>query len=162
MINGSVIVEILYRYRNDNIWREAGINSEDYFDKNYLDKGEVVEVDSIPLFAHAIEYIEKTHMGEISNTRVSITNSDSHEKIEINETYWNDQRNSIVERIDTNSEGRIDNNEIILTSLVNDSGTEEIWEVIRFRKENSVFSPVLHTFTTEDENGLISDRKIIP
>ena len=157
MTNNNIAINILYKLQNTNEWCELKIDPENYFDKKYLDEGEIIEINSIPLFNHAIEYLEETYREKVSNTRLSITNNNFYEKIDINETYWNNHQNSIVERIDTNPKGVIIYNVIILTSLVNDSSTENTWEIIRFIKENAVFTPILHTFITENKNGVVSD-----
>lgn len=158
----DIIVNIFYKFKNGEIWNKITLDVQDYFDMKYLEEDEDIEIDTIPIYDKVIDYIQIENKKEISIIKLMITNIKSKASKLINVSYWNNQSNNITERMDKDSANNIVFHEIILTSLVNDELDKEIWEIIRFSRENEVITPKLHTFITENKDGLISERIIVP
>lgn len=162
MINKhNIAISILYKRQSSDVWYKKVIDAEDYFDIEYVDENEFLEIDTIPIFDKAIDYICEENKQDITNTKLTILNIDTNESRAINTSYWNNQNNIISERIDKNSEDEVIFREVILTSLTSQNLDEDIWEVIRFAYREDVLVPQFHSFITENKDGLVSERVII-
>jgi len=166
IINKNIEIVISYKIQNDD-WQSIKIEPRDYFDgNNYgVDEEEFeIDIDSLPLFDNAIDYIILDDKGKknISYTKLSVTDIDSKEKKTIKESYWNNQKNICAERVDFNSDGSVDYHEIIITSLVQDDPDEAVLEIMRFPKKDDLFTPAFHSFITEDQKWMIFESVILP
>ena len=154
--NNNIKINISYKLLTADTWYNLSIAPEDYFDEKYLDKNEVIEIDSVPVFTFSIDYlvnVKNIDRDKILTIKEVILDTALNKKIEANETFWFSQRNSIREIRETNSSGEICNNEFILTSLVHEDSESKTWEVFRFFKKNDMLVPVVHTLITEDDKG---------
>lgn len=160
IINKTIKISIFYQIQNENTWYEVSIKPQDYYDTNYYDEDEEIDIDSLPLYDHAISYISLENKSIIKNTKLYIIDETTNEQIIIKEAYWNFQKNSMVERIDLDTNENISNHEIIITTLVQEDIEKKVWEIMRFSKVKEMFNPVFHSFITEDEEKLISEEII--
>lgn len=160
IINKTIKISIFYQIQNENTWYEVSIKPQDYYDTNYCDEDEEIDIDSLPLYDHAISYISLENKSIIKNTKLYIIDETTNEQIIIKEAYWNFQKNSMVERIDLDTNENISNHEIIITTLVQEDIEKKVWEIMRFSKVKEMFNPVFHSFITEDEEKLISEEII--
>lgn len=151
-----LLIDFKYRYIHDKNWIKLDITSEDYFD---LDPDEGLDIWSIPKSDNLIDYIEKDRL-DVESIIIIITDTSKNESLTFKQQLWNKQRNSMLESIE-NKQGIIDV-ELILQTLVQDDPDEEIWETIRFSRKDGMLTPTMHSFTTENRTGLISDKIIIP
>ena len=164
IINKNIEIVISYKIRNED-WQFIKVDPWDYFDENNYGVGEEefeVDIDSVSIFDHAIDYIDLDNKEDISCTKLSITDIDTKERRVIKETYWNNQKNSFVEVVVFNSNDSVDYHEIIITSLVQDDPDETVWEIMRFPKNDDLFTPSFHSFITEDQEWMIYERIIHP
>lgn len=162
IINKNIEILISYKIQNGD-WQSIQINPQDYFDgdNHGVDEEEFeIDIDSLPLFDDAIDYINIDNKKDISCTKLSITDIDTKERLVIKVTYWNNQNNHFSERIDFNSNGSVDYREIIVTSLIQEDLDEMVWEIMRFPEIDDLFTPSFHSFITEDQERLISERVI--
>ena len=153
-------ITLSYKIQASGTWIDLILGAEEYFDSQYIEPDEKLNIDSLPLYDHGIDYIEIPDKQRITNTRLTITNAETHRSKTITETYWNSQKNSMVEVRDIGCSGNTDYYEIILTSLVSDSPAEDIWEIIRFSRNDGILTPTLHTFITENDQGFVSERML--
>jgi hypothetical protein len=82
MIN-NLTVQLSYRLREENRWREKELFLSEYFD---LEKDEIPELTSVPKYMHAAEYLDELSEN-IKFTLLKITNRASSKQIKIGETF---------------------------------------------------------------------------
>jgi len=154
MILGDIVlINISYKLDGQNIWKSFNLSPYQYFE---LDDGEEIEFDSIPKYNHAIDYIED-NVEKVVATKIIISNESKKSNRTITTTYWNEQKNSITERIDIN-EG-IQENEIIIEIRIND--TPSIYEIIRVIRRDDALLPIYHGFITDCNDGSQKEERII-
>ncbi|EGO63792.1 hypothetical protein [Acetonema longum] len=149
---------IQFQEEGDLDWKAIELTPEDYFDLNYLDQNEILEIDSIPVYNHAIDYLKNLQkcVNKVISTKITIQEADK--QISITEYYWNNQQNSIVERIDYIRSEKV--LELIITS-VKVKNDPVVWEIIRFVRIDGILVPQLHSFITDNPDGSQSEEKII-
>lgn len=141
----SVSVNIKYKLVNEQSWVNLAISPQEYFD---LEEHEKIEVDSIPIYNHALDYINKNKK-EIEITQIAIYDHIKHARIIITETFWDNQNNRIIERIDT---GKADEGELIIVeSKIRDNPL--VYEIIRFNRKDEILIPEYHGFITQNSDG---------
>lgn len=152
MKNDSVSVNIKYKLIHEQFWVNIDLEPQEYFE---LEEHEEIEVDSIPLFNHALDYI-KTDKDRVEITQILIHDSVKQAQIIITETFWGNQNNRIIERIDTgtNEEGEL----IIVESKIKDIPL--VYEIIRFNRKEGILVPEYHGFITQNADGSESEEKI--
>lgn len=150
--NFNIIIQ--YKLDGENLWKTFNITPEEYFD---LEEDELIEVDSVPIHNHAINYIEDC-LNKITNTKIVISDENTRRKRIITTTYWNNQENSIIERLDFDNDF-CDYNELIIEGKIKDS--PPVFEVMRVVRENDVLIPIYHGFITEMDDGSQVENKII-
>lgn len=158
IINKKITILISYKLQSENIWYQINIKPQDYYDNNYCDEKEEIDIDSIALYDHAIDYISLENKNMIQNTKLCIQNEETKEKIIIQESYWNSQRNLLIERTDFDLEGNISYHEIIIQTLIQENKKKQVWETIRFLKKEQIFNPYFHSFIMENEEKFISEE----
>ncbi len=153
MLDNIVLINIQYKLEGQDIWMGFNLPPHQYFD---LDDGEDIEFDSIPMYEHAIDYI-KDNVEKVVATKITISNEGKRSKRIITTTYWNEQKNSITERVDL-SEGNMEN-EIIIETRISD--TPSIYEIMRVIRRDDTLVPIYHGFITDCEDGSQQEEKII-
>lgn len=153
MSKKGVSIKIKYTLIGEEEWHTIDIPPQDYFD---LDEGEVIEVDSIPMYNHAIDYIKKDS-NKVINTTIIIEGEGNKEKIVINESFWNKQQNRIIEK----TYHGIDFREELV--IVETKVKEEpvIYEITRAIRKDGILIPVYHGFITENDDGSQTEIKVI-
>jgi hypothetical protein len=150
-----ITLDFKYKYADSDKWETLKIEPDEYFD---LDEGEEMEVWSVPEYSDLIDYITSDREN-VSSIILKISDDSKNESVTFNQVFWNNQRNSFVETTDM-KDGVIDY-EFIIVSLVQDDLQEKICEIIRIDKnKNGFLKPTHHSFITEDEDGLVDDRKV--
>jgi hypothetical protein len=153
MVQGDKIMKIIIRYKIDSAdWSVIKIPSEQYFD---LDDDEEAEIDSVPLHSHAIDYIEH-EKEKVVSTITEIIDPRRHKKRKIITTYWNNQQNSVTERVDSGL-GYCDREQIVVTKI---QDVPSMYEIIRFVRKDEAMVPIYHGFITDNEDGSQTENRI--
>ena len=149
MINLSKIrINLGYRLVDSQEWKSIDLEPESYFD---LDSGELVTLDSIPFYDHAIEYLVEDleiQKESVMATKICLYDKSTKKERLITESFWNYGRNRLIERQDVGDQPY---SEIILEMLV--SQVPEVWEVLRCDRLSGVLSPSYHAKIQDREDG---------
>ncbi|MFM7602746.1 MAG: hypothetical protein ACKO7R_16375 [Pseudanabaena sp.] len=149
MSNSSTIqIELGYKLLDSKEWKSIDLEPENYFD---LESDELVSLESIPFYDHAIEYLVQDleiQKESVMVTRVHLNDKATKQERLITESFWNYGRNRLIERQDIGSQPY---SEIILEMLV--SEVPEVWEVLRCDRLSGVLSPSYHAKIQNREDG---------
>lgn len=58
-----------------------------------LDEGETLDVDCVPVYTHLMDYFNDDDR-KISQVFISLTDKTENKRLQINQTFWNNQNNS--------------------------------------------------------------------
>jgi hypothetical protein len=149
MINLSKIrINLGYRLVDSKEWKSIDLEPESYFD---LESGELVNLDSIPFYDHAVEYLVEDlaiQKESVIATKIHLYDKSTKQERLITESFWNYGRNRLIERQDIGDQPY---SEIILEMLV--SEVPEVWEVLRCDRLSGVLSPCYHAKIQDREDG---------
>jgi hypothetical protein len=148
----SIQVFIDYHQKNTSEWITIELKPEEYFD---VESDAEITWNSIPRFDNAIDYLD-LEKSAINNTRIRISDSQFNLGRTISTTFWNGGENQIIERVD---EGKNDM-QIIITNKIQEN--PDIWEIMRFKKQNHTLQIEFHSFIQEDENEFQVEKVIFP
>lgn len=137
-----------------DIWLSVPLTVNDYFD---LDTDEELEIWSVPKSNRLLDYI-KNNQENVESIVLTISDPVKNDRLTFNQKFWNKQLNFLIESIKEKQGSRCI--ELILQVLVQDHSDEEIWEIIRFSRINGLLSPTFHSFITESQTRLISEKII--
>jgi hypothetical protein len=150
----NIHVFIDYRQKNTSDWITIELKPEEYFDSEFDSD---ITWDSIPQFDDASDYLD-IEKSVLQNIRIRITDLQFNIGRTISTTFWNDGENQIVERID---EGINDAPQmIIITNKIQEN--PDIWEIMRFKKQNHTLQIEFHSFIQEDEDEFQVEKVIFP
>lgn len=156
MINSSTIrITLSYKLLDAREWKSVVFLPESYFD---LESDELVSLDSIPFYNHAIDYLVEDFQIQkesILATKLHLYDESTKQERLINESFWNDGHNRLIERQDI---GNMSYSEIILEMLV--SEVPEVWEVLRCDRLSGVLSPSYHAKIQNHEDGSQTEHHI--
>ena len=160
---GHIIIEFKYKILDSKEWRVNDITVDEYFDFSVLEEGEMLDIDSVPMCSHLIEYFDDEHR-QISEIFVSVTDKRKGEKRQFAQTFWNDQNSSILERIDTVGEVRSYHEFIIETLLPTEitRNPEKDYEIIRFSPEEGGVKCWYHGIIHDNADGSQCELSIEP
>jgi hypothetical protein len=145
-----VTIKIEYKLNNSTDWLEVNLDPEEYFD---LDPDEEVEWDCVPIFNHALEYLN-IDKKLVKNTRITVIDHKANVNKCIVETFWHQGENTIVE---VTISGSVSHWEMIIcTKLLESSFT---WKILRFHKENNIPTLSYHGLFKDNEDG--SEEELI-
>ena len=119
-------IKIQYKLIGEQEWTTINLTPQDYFD---LDDGEAIEVNSIPMYNHALDYI-KNISKEVVNTKITIEDTKTKEKIIITESFWNKQQNRIIEKIFNGSDC---NEELIIVETKDLANEQILYETLYYK-----------------------------
>lgn len=156
-ISNNFDIKIFYKLINSDAWFTWIIDPYDYFDHHYYEDDEEIEIDSIPLHDHAINYIHIETPQAITHTNLLIRDLNSKEQIQIKESYWNNHNNNIIERID--SGGAEDYHLLIITTMLTQNPT--VFQIMRFEKLNDHFEVKGHYLITKNEDGTETEHRVL-
>lgn len=140
-----VQVTLKYKTLSSNAdWQFVELAPQEYFD---LEPDEAVEIDSIPEYNHAIDYLG-LDSSEIDTTVLILTDEEREARRAITETFWNNGQNRLIERVDS---GRDPYWEMILE--VQTSNIPPTWEVLRVCREDGAMKPIYHAFIRDNHDG---------
>jgi hypothetical protein len=117
------------------------LSPEAYFD---LDPGEDVEINSVPLYLQPFQYVD-VDVSELVFVKLHIEIG-SEKKI-FNQTFWNQGKNFLTERIDF---GKEPYRELILTVKIDEK--TDTYEVLRlFFSKEDIIIPTYHSLILSDQ-----------
>ena len=93
----------------------------------------------VPIYTHLMDYFNDDNR-KISQVFISLTDKTENKRLQINQTFWNNQNNSIVERLDS-VDGVISYHELIIETLLPTKITgnaENNYEILRFSQKKSI------------------------
>lgn len=152
-MGSNILVKIKYKLFEKETWQTLILSTKEYFD---LEEGEQIEVNSVPFFNHAIDYI-KQDKEKIEITKIIIEEKDSNKQLIISEVFWNDQNNRIIERTYSNTN-------IIEQLLITETQIQQnplVYEIIRATRKDGVLFPEYHGFITEQKDGSQTENRLI-
>lgn len=149
----TVRIELRWRLAGSEEWLSRTLLPEEYFEPDE----EPFDLDSVPLFDHAVEYLG-ANREDVTSTRIALMWTHGNESRVISEAFWNAGKNRVIERVD---EGDIAYWEMILESRTAERPTRI--EILRLgRDETGVCIPLSHVFLEERADGSHSETKTYP
>jgi len=137
-------ISIEYKLVDNSCWESLELTADEYFD---LEPDERPELDSIPKYNHALDYLNLESQ-RVSATKISLIDENMAAKRLIVEKFWNGGKNRLIERTDA---GKNPYWETILEVLV--SETPPLWEIIRIGREKGIMTPWYHGFIEDKNDG---------
>jgi hypothetical protein len=140
----DIQVTIDYKLINSDRWESVEISPDVYFE---LDPGEEIELNSIPRYNHAIQYLNLAPK-TILITKLTLVDKLRNNERLIVETFWNNGENRVIERIDRDSHPYW---EMILESKI--SNSPPLWEILRLGRQDGCLTRLYHGFIQESNDG---------
>ncbi|MDY6784836.1 MAG: hypothetical protein SW833_20220 [Cyanobacteriota bacterium] len=147
----SLQITIEYKTKDSETWKNTKLSPREYFD---LEADEKIDVDSIPKYNHAIEYLNKD-VSQVSITRTILIDKMAQRKILIVEKFWNKGNNRLIERTESGSNSYW---ETILEIRIGEE--PPLWEILRIGREDGIISPLYHGFLRDNEDGSQTETQI--
>ena len=140
---------IISYYRNDYSREEViQISPEEYFD---IDESPY-DIDSIPKYNHAIDYISDSI--NVIKTFLRIENTTSHREKSIETYYWANQSSSVIIIREYNQKELIYNEIIYSIKLPKEASEKgEIYNISRFLVSGNIIKCLYQGVFIEDEHG---------
>lgn len=129
------------------------LTPEAYFD---LEPGEEATLKSVPRHDHAVEYLPVA-LSQVRMTRLQLLNEAVGTRRSITESFWNDGKNRVIERLDS---GPVPYWEMIFDSLVSEE--PKVREILRLVRQDDALTPVYHGFFQSNTDGSRTETKIFP
>lgn len=146
-------VVIKYKRKHDADWQTVTLPYDAYFES---DQDDPLNVDSVPIHDHAIDYLSDLPASEIQATKLDISDTDNNLSISITETFWNNFNNRVIERVDFGFQETY--NEIIIQSRTQEEPV--VTEVIRLVRQQGVLTAVYHGFISDNPDGSQSEHMV--
>lgn len=140
----SIHITIQYQLKDNNNWLTVELTPDEYFD---LELDEEVELNSIPRYNHAIEYLD-VEQHRILATKITLIDEKTKSKRLIIERFWNQGKNRLIECTDTGSNPYW---EMILEIQANQK--PPLWEIVRLGRENGIVTPSYHGLIQDNDDG---------
>lgn len=144
-------ITIEYQLIDSTNWDCLELTPEDYFE---LELDEKIDLDSIPKYNHAIDYLD-LERNQIQATKLILTYEATKAKHCIIERFWNQGENRLIERIDS---GVNPYWEMILEIQI--SQEPLLWEIVRIGREDGIMKPLYHAFIQDNKDGSQTETKI--
>jgi Fe-S cluster assembly iron-binding protein IscA len=158
-------VRIFIEYvTTNNVKNSVELKPDEYFDEEYLDEDEEISWDSVPMYNHAVDYLDNLEidLNAIVSTKLVVIDSKLKVSSTINESFWNEAKNVLIERIDR----LIDDSQTLLyRSLIISIQIQKnplISEILRLEEERGIFNIRSHVFLEENKDKSEDERKIYP
>lgn len=152
-----ISISISYKFVSDAMWQSFDLSEAAYFDIDSADS-EPLDVESIPKYDDVLDYLFiriGDDANKVTSAKIVITDSITDAKVELLTTYWNDQRNRIVESVVFGSRNYY---ELIISSEISEFPCET--EITRLIRKEGVLVPVYHGFIKDNPDGSQSERKV--
>ena len=159
----NIIIDFKYKLFNSEEWIKKIISIDEYFDLSLLDNEEKLDIYSLPMHDNLIEYIDCERQ-KIYQISVDIIDIAANCKLYFFQTFWNNHKNWLVERIDTN-DGSENYHELIISTVLpheTSNNTELDYEIIRFLKKDNDVKCLYHGIVRDNSDGSQSEVLIEP
>jgi hypothetical protein len=159
-MSDNVNVEIQYLLKEHQEWNCFKLSPQEYFD---LEENETIELDCVPQYAHALDYLReyytKIDLTQILVTRIILIDFLNKKQRQINERFWFNSQNRLIERIDLDlTQFQIQDHEIIIETKINNNPPQ--WEILRLNQQNQMINPIFHSFIQENPDGSETENQI--
>lgn len=149
--SSSLQIAIEYKAIDSKNWEYLELTPDEYFD---LEVDEKAELDSIPIYNHAIDYLD-IESNRVLVTKIILIDEANKAKRSIVERFWNQGKNRLIERTDSG------NNSYWETILeIQISQEPPLWEILRIGRENEIIVPLYHGFLQDNEDGSQTETKV--
>lgn len=152
--HANIFITIEHKLFFQTKWTRLEMAPEAYFD---LGDDEAAETDSVPIYAHAIEYLENVPKRDVELTKITIKDRMLGKTRVITEMFWNGGENRVIERTDISGQEHSDW-EIILNVVV--SETPYISESIRLGRPSDITTILSHVFIERLADGTERERAV--
>jgi len=154
----NIVIDYKYKLFNSDEWLKKNIRVSVYFDLSLLDKEEQLDIYSLPMYDDLVEYLDcdRTKIHQIS---VNIIDVLSNCKLHYFQTFWNSNKNWLIERIET-VDDRVDYYELIISTVLPheiSNNSESDYEIMRFRKEDDDIKCLYHGVVRDNADGSQSE-----
>lgn len=143
-------IQINFLEKGQNVWQCFALEPDAYFDEDDAP----FSWDSVPRYNHAVDYLDNPS-ASLQATKLVIEVAEVH-KVLITETFWNNGRNRLIERID--EDNGVCEREVIIKLLQSDD--PETWEIIRCHQTNGFFNINYHGLIATNSDGTESEKKL--
>jgi hypothetical protein len=147
----NIQIAIEYKLNNSLHWQSVELTPSEYFD---LEPDEKIELDCIPKYNHAIEYLN-CQPEQILATKLILIDQTVQSKRLIVERFWNGGENRLIERTDIGANTYW---ELILEHQI--SKDPLLWEIVRLGRENGIVTPWYHGFLQDNDDGSQTETKV--
>jgi hypothetical protein len=147
----NIQIAIEYKLNNSIHWQSVELTPSEYFD---LEPDEKIELDCIPKYNHAIEYLN-LQSERIVATKLILIDPTAESKRFIVERFWNGGENRLIERTDIGANTYW---ELILEHQI--SKDPLLWEIVRLGRENGIVTPWYHGFLQDNDDGSQTETKV--
>jgi hypothetical protein len=156
----NVNIEIQYLLKTSQEWQSFKLDSAEYFE---LEIDETIELNCIPKYNHAIDYITEHDFNinsqEILATKIILIDFRAKKQRQIQERFWHNAQNRLIERIDLDlTQFQIQDHEIIIETKINNNPPQ--WEILRLNQQNQMINPIFHSFIQENPDGSETENQI--
>lgn len=159
-MNNNVNIEIQYLLKDNQEWNCFKLSPQEYFD---LEENEKIELDCVPQYGHALDYLQdyytKIDLTQILVTRIILIDFLNKKQRQINERFWDNSRNRLIERLDLDlTKFQIKYHEIIIETQIKDDPPQ--WEILRLNQQNQIMTPIFHSFIQQNSDGSETETSI--
>jgi len=157
----NIFIDFKYKFNYSDEWLKKNITLNEYFDLSLLDEGEQLEVFSLPLYDYPIDYIDCERQ-KILQISVDITDKVKNCKLHLFQTFWNNQENWLIERIDKIDDCEKYHELIISTVLPREisNNSEPDYEIMRFLKKDNDIKCSYHGIIRDNTDGSQSEIRV--
>lgn len=155
-----VLIELQYLLENGQKWHSIKLSASEYFD---LETNEPIELDCIPRYNHAIDYIKDNSphldINQIIVTKIMLIDLVHQQQRQITETFWGYSQNRLIERKDLDLNTlQIQYHELIIETQIQNN--PPLWEILRLSQDNGIMTPLFHSLIQENSDGSQTETKI--
>jgi hypothetical protein len=154
----NIIIDYKYKLFHAEEWLRKSIAVSVYFDLSSLDEEEQLDIYSVPMYNNLIEYID-CNKKDIHQIYVDIVDVLSNRKLHFFQTFWNNNENWLIERIDSVNE-RIEYHELIISTVLPreiSNNSELDYEIMRFQKKEDDIKCLYHGVVRDNADGSQSE-----
>jgi hypothetical protein len=152
-MSDNVNIEIQYLLKEHQEWNCFKLSPQEYFD---LEESETIELDCVPQYAHALDYLREYYttidLTQILVTRIILIDFLNKKQRQINERFWFNSQNRLIERLDLDlTKFQIDYHEIIIETKIQDDPPR--WEILRLNQQQQMMTPIFHSIIQQNSDG---------
>ncbi len=155
VICNYINIDFCYLSKGCSEWVKLSIRPDEYFDIAQLEKNELLDIDSIPIYDNLLDYLPESIRNEIINISLIISNSSSQSKLWFSQYLWNNQENYNLDRKEYKKDNLV-YHEIIISTIVPSSIAiyhDNVYEILRFVYSINSVDSSYHAFIIDKPDG---------